>query len=60
MEWSGVIFHCLVLQEMNGMEWSVMESIPSNTTFLTHFSFHPNWSVSNEMESINNTITNLS
>lgn len=39
MEWSEVIFHCLVLQKMNGMEWSVMEPIPSNTTFLTNFSF---------------------
>jgi len=32
MEWDGTMFHCLVLQKMNGMEWSVMEPIPSNTT----------------------------
>lgn len=57
MEWKEVIFHCLVLQKMNGMEWSVMELY---STLLTHFSFPPNWSVSNEMKLINNKITTLS
>jgi len=45
---------------MNGMEWSVMELIPSNTTHLTNFPFPPIWGVSNGMEHINKTITTLS
>jgi len=32
MEWDKTMFHCLVLQKRNGIEWSVMELIPSNTT----------------------------
>jgi hypothetical protein len=43
-----------------GMEWSVIELIPSNTIHLTQFSFHPICRVSNGMENINNTITTLS
>jgi len=45
---------------MNGMEWSVMESIPSNTTHSFNFPFHPIWGVSNGMEHTNNKRTNLS
>jgi len=45
---------------MYGMEWSVMEWVPSNTTHSPNFPFPPNWEVSNGMEHLNNAITTLS
>ena len=59
MEWSGMEPHSIVwfCKKKNGMEWNVMEPIPSNTTNLTNFSFPPIWSVFNGMKHINNTIT---
>jgi len=32
MKWYIIIFHCLDLQKVNGLEWNTMELIPSNTT----------------------------
>jgi len=65
MEWNGMVwntvrFHCLVLYKMDGMEWNVMEPIPSNTTHSFNFSFLSNWGVCNGMEYINKSITILS
>jgi len=57
MEWDISTSHCLVMQKINGMEWSVMELIPSHTTHLINFSFPPNWEVSNGREHSNNKIT---
>ena len=48
MEWNKVRFHYLVLQKWNGMKWSVMKLIPSNTThpifhsLIIQLHFYPN------------------
>ena len=53
----SIVWFC---KKINGMEWSVMEPIPSNTTHLTNFPFHPIWEVCDGMEYNNNKITTLS
>ena len=61
--WNGVGWSHIPLFDFvkkNGMEWDVMEPIPSNTTHLLNFPFLLIWSVYNEMEHINNTLTILS
>jgi hypothetical protein len=54
MEWSGmrwnkIVFHCLDIIKMNGMEWNMMVSIPPYSIVYSHFASPPIWKVWNEM-----------
>jgi hypothetical protein len=50
MGWNKIVFHCLDITKMNGMEWNMMVSIPPYSIVYSHFASPPIWEVWNGME----------
>jgi hypothetical protein len=43
MEWNKIVFPCLDIIKINGMEWKMMVSIPSYSIVYSHFASPPIW-----------------